>query len=172
MRRPIRLAMPAIVTAGALLLGACNDEETDSGSSEPSEQAEQSEQQEGQDQQDQQEEAAAFVDADAEGYWQTSPEPGANLLLIGWGEDAGAVTYLQGTEAGSEADLCSGSLSEGQLQLECMRGSTAYVVGWLSWQDEETLNVDWAEGPDETLVAADGLEDMPMEELQDQWGSM
>jgi hypothetical protein len=79
------------------------------------------------------------------------------------------VTYLQGEDTGTNADLCSGTLQDGQLHLECMRGSSAYAVGWLSWQDEETLNVDWSERPDEPFVAADALEDVPMEELQDQW---
>jgi hypothetical protein len=65
-----------------------------------------------QDQRQPEEEAAAFEDADAEGCWRNSPEPGANLLLVGSGDEAGAVTYIQGEDAGTNADLCSGTLQD------------------------------------------------------------
>ncbi|MDT0447283.1 hypothetical protein [Streptomyces johnsoniae] len=167
MSRSVRFAVPvATAVAAALLLTACDEEESE-GSGPPPEQSE-SESGAPQEPEEETADAGAGAGAEFEGYWQSSTEPDANLLLIGWDDLAGQVTYLQGTGAGPDADLCTGTIDGFQLSLTCMRGTNAYTAGLARLHDDGTLMVEWV-ASSERFVPADDLEDTPMEELADQW---
>ncbi|GAA2379329.1 hypothetical protein [Streptomyces carpaticus] len=168
MRKAVRLAAPAALAAAALVLTGCSsDSDSDSGNDAKGSGSQEETTTGGDDATD--DEAAGDdapagdvpSDADLKGWWSadmTSDE--ANTLIF---SDSDATMAVPINE--TEADLCSGTVADGKVTLECLLGSE-FTEGTLTLNGSE-LNVAWAGGTTETYTKIPGLDDFDMGDMGD-----
>ncbi|WP_158674646.1 hypothetical protein [Streptomyces hoynatensis] len=158
MRRPIRLALPAVAVAALALSGCGSDDDGKTDSSAQDAGTEQSESPEQQESGDPSGEETGSGDSAGgegiEGVWSTSEsfaDPADNQLVIA----GGAATFVLGSSPDNlEGGYCSGTASATALSLTCADGSTEHSEGTLAL-DGDTLNVTWGSGTAETYYRQD-----------------
>ncbi|MDT0346708.1 hypothetical protein [Streptomyces litchfieldiae] len=186
MRRSIRLAVPAIAAATFLLTG-CGSDDEEGGSPFGGGSGEENAQEGGAASGETGgEEApadeggsgggAAPTNEELEGFWTETAGGDDSTLTI----TAGEAQYMENIE--EEGDLCTGSVSDGTLTVECLQlGSALFPDTEAALTlDGTTLTVAWASGTTETfeslagdlgdlgdMGSLEGLETPDMSELED-----
>ncbi|MFD7508646.1 hypothetical protein ACFV5N_04770 [Streptomyces sp. NPDC059853] len=164
MRKAVRLAAPAALAAAALILTGCSsDSDNDKDAKGSGSQEETTTGGDATDDEPAADDAPAGGPNAEEltGWWSsdlTSSE--ANTIIVSEGE----VTAMLNLSA-EEGDICSGTVTDGALTLDCALGSDFESAALTL--DGSSLDVAWSNGTTETYDKVPGMEDFDMSDLDE-----